>query len=41
VLYVFLSNRVYPTRENNKLSDLNIRSSMLQEIYECIKTGTN
>lgn len=41
VLYVFLSNRVYPTRENNKLSDLNIRSSMLQEIYECIKTGLN
>ncbi len=41
VLYVFLSNRVYPTRENNKLSDLNIRSSMLQEIYNCLKTGLN
>jgi CubicO group peptidase (beta-lactamase class C family) len=41
VLYVFLSNRVYPTRENSKLFDLNIRSSMLQEIYNCIKTGLN
>jgi len=41
VLYVFLSNRVYPTRENSKISDLNIRSAMLQEIYECIKTGIN
>lgn len=39
VLYVFLSNRVYPSRENNKLSELSIRSSMLQEIYECLKTG--
>jgi len=41
VLYVFLSNRVYPTRENNKISEFNIRSSMLQEIYECLKTGLN
>ena len=41
VLYVFLSNRVYPTRENNKLSELSIRSSMLQEIYECLKIGIN
>jgi CubicO group peptidase (beta-lactamase class C family) len=41
VLYVFLSNRVYPTRENGKIFDLNIRSSMLQEIYNCIKTGLN
>lgn len=41
VLYVFLSNRVYPTRENNKISEFNIRSSMLQEIYECLKAGLN
>lgn len=41
VLYIFLSNRVYPTRENQKIFDLNIRSSMLQKIYDCIKTGIN
>jgi beta-N-acetylhexosaminidase len=41
VLYVFMSNRVYPTRENGKLFDLNIRTAMHQEIYNCIKTGIN
>lgn len=34
--YVFLCNRVYPTRENNKLSDMNIRSNVLQAIYDSI-----
>jgi beta-glucosidase-like glycosyl hydrolase/CubicO group peptidase (beta-lactamase class C family) len=37
ISYVFLCNRVYPTRENNKLSELNIRSSVLQAIYDSIK----
>jgi beta-N-acetylhexosaminidase len=41
LLYIFLSNRVYPTRENSKLFDLNIRSAMLQKIYDCNKTGLN
>jgi CubicO group peptidase (beta-lactamase class C family) len=41
LLYIFLSNRVYPTRENGKIFDLNIRSAMLQEIYDCTKTGLN
>lgn len=41
LLYVFMSNRVYPTRENMKLSELNIRSGILQEIYSCLKTGIN
>jgi beta-N-acetylhexosaminidase len=36
ISYVFLCNRVYPTRENNKLSDLNIRSGVLQAIYDSI-----
>jgi CubicO group peptidase (beta-lactamase class C family) len=36
LLYVFLCNRVYPTRDNNKLSDLNIRTSILQTLYESI-----
>jgi CubicO group peptidase (beta-lactamase class C family) len=35
--FVFLSNRVYPTRNNNLLSDLNIRSQILQAIYDSIK----
>jgi beta-N-acetylhexosaminidase len=32
--YVFLSNRVYPTRDNNLLSDMNIRSEILQSAYD-------
>jgi beta-glucosidase-like glycosyl hydrolase/CubicO group peptidase (beta-lactamase class C family) len=34
--YVFFSNRVYPTRNNNKLSDMNIRTEILQSIYNAI-----
>ena len=37
LLYVFLSNRVYPTRENSKLYDLNIRSSILETFYQAIE----
>lgn len=37
LLYVFLSNRVYPTRDNNRLTDLYIRKSILQTLYESIK----
>jgi len=36
ITYVFLSNRVYPTRNNNLLSDLNIRTEILQAIYDSI-----
>ena len=36
ISYVFLCNRVYPTRNNNLLSDLNIRSEILQSIYDSI-----
>ncbi|GAB2792293.1 glycoside hydrolase family 3 N-terminal domain-containing protein [Rhabdobacter roseus] len=32
--YVFLSNRVYPTRDNNKLSQLNIRTAIMDVVYE-------
>ncbi|MBN1107967.1 MAG: serine hydrolase, partial [Bacteroidales bacterium] len=31
--YLFLSNRVYPTRENNLITNLNIRSGVLQAVY--------
>jgi CubicO group peptidase (beta-lactamase class C family) len=34
ISYVFLSNRVYPTRNNNKLSDLSIRGRILQAVYD-------
>lgn len=34
--YVFLSNRVYPTRNNSKLGDLNIRTSIMDVVYEAL-----
>ena len=37
ISYVFLCNRVYPTRNNNLVSDMNIRSEILQAIYDSIK----
>jgi len=37
LLYVFLSNRVYPTRENGKISQLNIRTQFGEMIYEAIR----
>jgi len=37
LLFVFFSNRVYPTRDNNKLTDLYIRKSILEVLYESIK----
>jgi CubicO group peptidase (beta-lactamase class C family) len=36
LVYVFLSNRVYPNRSNNKLSALNIRSRIQDMIYQSI-----
>ncbi len=41
LLFIFMSNRVYPTRENAKLYELNIRTAMHQTIYDCIETGLN
>ncbi len=37
ITYVFLSNRVYPTRNNEALYDLNIRKEILQTIYDSIR----
>ncbi|HVZ24513.1 MAG TPA: glycoside hydrolase family 3 N-terminal domain-containing protein [Sediminibacterium sp.] len=37
LVYIFLSNRVTPTRNNNKLSQLNIRSRIQDAIYEAIE----
>jgi len=36
ISYIFLSNRVNPTRNNNLLSDLRIRSYILQAVYDSI-----
>ncbi|MDO5979097.1 glycoside hydrolase family 3 N-terminal domain-containing protein [Flavivirga spongiicola] len=36
LLYVFLSNRVYPTMANNKLGEQDIRTNILDLIYEAI-----
>lgn len=35
--YVFLSNRVYPTRDNTKISTLNLRTAIGDEIYKIVK----
>ncbi|MCF6361333.1 MAG: beta-lactamase family protein [Cyclobacteriaceae bacterium] len=37
LLFIFMSNRVYPTRDNPKLYQLNIRPAMHQAIYNAIK----
>ncbi len=34
LVYVFLSNRVYPTRNNSRLSDLNVRTNILEAVYQ-------
>ena len=39
LLFIFLSNRVYPTRRNSGLSDLGIRTKMQQAVYEAIEKG--
>lgn len=36
ILYIFLSNRVFPTMNNNKLVDQNIRTEIHNLIYEAI-----
>ncbi len=36
LVYVFLSNRVYPTRDNNKLSQMLIRGKIQDAIYRAI-----
>jgi CubicO group peptidase (beta-lactamase class C family) len=41
LLFIFLSNRVYPTRRNSGLSDLGIRTKMQQALYEAIEKGTH
>ncbi|TAH21000.1 MAG: hypothetical protein EAZ08_04645 [Cytophagales bacterium] len=37
LLYIFLSNRVYPTRNNSRISDLNIRTDIQEVFYEVLR----
>ncbi|MBL7972579.1 MAG: serine hydrolase, partial [Prolixibacteraceae bacterium] len=39
LLFIFLSNRVYPSRRNSAIYDLNIRTEMHQSIYDVMKKG--
>lgn len=37
LIYIFLSNRVTPTRANNKLGQLNVRPNIQEAIYHALK----
>ena len=39
ILYVFLSNRVYPDAGNNKLRQYNIRTRIHEVIYKSLAAG--
>jgi len=41
LIYIFLSNRVNPTRINSKLSDMNIRTRIQDVIYRAAANSTN
>jgi CubicO group peptidase (beta-lactamase class C family) len=36
LLFIFMSNRVYPSRENTKLFDKNFRPELQQAVYDCL-----
>ena len=36
LIYIFLSNRVYPNRSNTKLAKMNIRTRIQDTIYKAI-----
>ncbi|MGB7785882.1 MAG: glycoside hydrolase family 3 N-terminal domain-containing protein [Salinimicrobium sp.] len=39
LLYIFLSNRVSPSRDNHRLYDLNTRTQLQQVLYDAIAAG--
>lgn len=41
LIYVFLSNRVYPDAENTKLAKMNIRTNIHELIYRLIEANTS
>ena len=38
LIFLFMSNRVYPSRENKKLYDTNFRPRLHQAVYDCLNT---
>ncbi len=40
LIYIFLSNRVHPTRNNNKISSLGVRGNIQDAIYNAIKSDS-
>jgi beta-glucosidase-like glycosyl hydrolase/CubicO group peptidase (beta-lactamase class C family) len=41
LIYIFLSNRVHPTRANNRLSSLDVRTRIQDAIYKAMDNKTN
>jgi len=41
LVYIFLSNRVSPTRDNNKLSQLMIRGKIQDALYKALGADTH
>jgi CubicO group peptidase (beta-lactamase class C family) len=41
IVYIFLSNRVYPDASNKKLIEMGIRTRIQEEIYRAIGAGAN
>ena len=39
IVYIFLSNRVYPSAENKKLARMDIRTNIQEAIYEVLTSG--
>lgn len=37
LVYVFLSNRIYPDVNNHKITEMNIRTNIQQVIYDCLE----
>jgi CubicO group peptidase (beta-lactamase class C family) len=36
LIYIFLSNRIYPDTENNRLMEMNVRTDVQQVVYNAI-----
>jgi CubicO group peptidase (beta-lactamase class C family) len=41
LIYIFLSNRIYPTAENRKLISMNVRTDIMEVVYNSIQTPSN
>jgi len=41
ILFLFLSNRIYPTRDNHLLNQLNLRGSIQQTAYQILENGNS